>query len=109
MISMKQVTKTYTTGAVTFDALKGIDLEIGTGEQVAVVGPSGSGKTTLLTLVGALRSAQEGSVQIMGEELLNAKQATLEKVRRQIGFIFQQHNLLGALNALDQRRAEASP
>jgi putative ABC transport system ATP-binding protein len=55
----------------------------------------------MLTLVGALRSAQDGKVRILGEELRQARPATLEKVRRQIGFIFQQHNLLGALSAID--------
>jgi putative ABC transport system ATP-binding protein len=77
-----------------------VEVEISKGEIVIVTGPSGSGKTTMLTLVGALRSAQQGSIRILGEELHNAKPATLEKVRRQIGFIFQQHNLLGALSAL---------
>lgn len=77
-----------------------VSIEIRKGEIVIVTGPSGSGKTTMLTLVGALRSAQDGSVRVLGEELLNAKHSTLEKVRRQIGFIFQQHNLLGALSAL---------
>jgi putative ABC transport system ATP-binding protein len=77
-----------------------VSVEIQAGEIVIVTGPSGSGKTTLLTLVGALRAAQDGSVQILGEELRKARPATLEKVRRQIGFIFQQHNLLGALTAV---------
>ena len=77
-----------------------ISAEIHAGEIVIVTGPSGSGKTTLLTLVGALRSAQEGSVQILGEELKDARPKTLEKVRKQIGFIFQQHNLLDALTAV---------
>jgi putative ABC transport system ATP-binding protein len=77
-----------------------VSVEIQAGEIVIVTGPSGSGKTTLLTLVGALRSAQDGSVQILGEELRKARPSTLEKVRRQIGFIFQQHNLLGALTAV---------
>ncbi len=77
-----------------------VSTEIQAGEIVIVTGPSGSGKTTMLTLVGALRSAQEGSVQILGEELRDAKPKTLEKVRKQIGFIFQQHNLLGALTAV---------
>lgn len=76
-----------------------ITTEIPEGEIVIVTGPSGSGKTTLLTLVGALRAAQEGSVKVLGEELCGAKRRTLERVRRQIGFIFQQHNLLGALTA----------
>ena len=78
-----------------------VSTEIQAGEIVIVTGPSGSGKTTLLTLVGALRSAQEGSVQILGEELRGARSKTLEKVRKQIGFIFQQHNLLGALSAVE--------
>jgi putative ABC transport system ATP-binding protein len=77
-----------------------VSVEIREGEIVIVTGPSGSGKTTMLTLVGALRSAQEGSVKILGEELRDARPRTLEKVRRQIGFIFQQHNLLGALTAV---------
>ena len=78
-----------------------VSTEIQAGEIVIVTGPSGSGKTTMLTLVGALRSAQEGSVRILGEELKDARPKTLEKVRRQIGFIFQQHNLLGALSAVE--------
>ena len=77
-----------------------VSTEIQAGEIVIVTGPSGSGKTTMLTLVGALRSAQDGSVQILGEELRGARPRTLEKVRKQIGFIFQQHNLLGALSAV---------
>ena len=77
-----------------------VNVEIPQGEIVIVTGPSGSGKTTLLTLVGALRSTQVGSVRVLGEELRNASPAILEKVRRQIGFIFQQHNLLGALSAV---------
>ena len=90
----------YGKGELRKQILFDVAVEIRAGEIVIVTGPSGSGKTTLLTLVGALRSAQEGSVQILGEELRGAKAATLEKVRRRIGFIFQQHNLLGALTAL---------
>lgn len=77
-----------------------ITTEIPKGEIVIVTGPSGSGKTTMLTLVGALRSAQEGSIEVLGEQLCGAKARTLENVRKQIGFIFQQHNLLGALTSL---------
>jgi ABC-type lipoprotein export system ATPase subunit len=69
------------------------------GEIVIVTGPSGSGKTTLLTLIGALRSAQEGSVQVLGSELRGASSRVLERVRRDIGYIFQAHNLLDALDA----------
>lgn len=77
-----------------------ISTEISRGEIVIVTGPSGSGKTTLLTLIGALRCAQQGSVRVLGEELRHARTRALENVRRQIGFIFQQHNLLGALSAV---------
>lgn len=87
-------------GALRKQILFDISTEIPRGEIVIVTGPSGSGKTTMLTLVGALRSAQDGSVRVMGEELCKAKPRVLERVRKQIGFIFQQHNLLGALSAV---------
>ena len=90
----------YGKGELKKQILFDVEVEIQAGEIVIVTGPSGSGKTTLLTLVGALRSAQEGSVVVLGEELRSARPSTLEKVRRQIGFIFQQHNLLGALSSL---------
>ena len=90
----------YGKGSLRKQILFDVDVEIGQGEIVIVTGPSGSGKTTLLTLAGALRSTQSGSVRVLGSELRDASGATLEKVRRQIGFIFQQHNLLGALSAV---------
>ncbi|MBT8049181.1 MAG: ATP-binding cassette domain-containing protein [Xanthomonadales bacterium] len=99
-IKVEGLNHSYGKGELKKQILFDVAVEIRRGEIVIVTGPSGSGKTTMLTLVGALRSAQEGSVKILGHELLNAKPATLEKVRRQIGFIFQQHNLLGALSAL---------
>lgn len=99
-IVVRDLSHAYGKGELRKQILFDVSVEIEPGEIVIVTGPSGSGKTTLLTLVGALRSAQEGSVCILGEELNGAKPKTLEKVRRQIGFIFQQHNLLGALTAL---------
>lgn len=99
-IVVQGLNHSYGKGDLKKQILFDVDVEIHKGEIVIVTGPSGSGKTTMLTLVGALRSAQEGSVRILGEQLLNARPATLEKVRRQIGFIFQQHNLLGALTSL---------
>ncbi len=86
-------------GALRKQILFDITTEIPAGEIVIVTGPSGSGKTTLLTLIGALRSAQEGSVRVLGHELREARSAKLETVRRQIGFIFQQHNLVASLSA----------
>jgi len=76
-----------------------ITTEIRPGEIVLLTGPSGSGKTTLLTLIGALRTAQEGSLRVLDRELLSAKEQTLTEVRKRIGYIFQAHNLLAALTA----------
>ncbi len=89
----------YGKGDLRKQILFGITTEIPAGEIVIVTGPSGSGKTTLLTIVGALRSAQSGSVRVLGQELCDAKPRQLENVRRRIGFIFQDHNLLAALTA----------
>lgn len=76
-----------------------INLEIQPKEIVILTGPSGAGKTTLLTLLGGLRSVQEGSIQFLGQELRGATDARLVRLRRQIGFIFQSHNLLPFLTA----------
>lgn len=80
---------------VLFDLYARIDA----GEIVIMTGPSGSGKTTLLTLIGALRSAQEGSLRVLGQELRNATKEQQIQIRRQAGYIFQGHNLLHALTA----------
>jgi putative ABC transport system ATP-binding protein len=74
-------------------------LAIHPGEIVIMTGPSGSGKTTLLTLMGGLRSTQEGSLQVLGQELRNAPKQTMVQLRRNIGYIFQSHNLLSFLTA----------
>ena len=81
--------------------LHGNNLEVGAGELVILTGPSGSGKTTLLTLVGGLRSVQEGSVRVLGQELRSLTAKQLVKIRRDIGFIFQMHNLFDSLSALE--------
>jgi len=73
--------------------------EIEPGQIVIITGPSGSGKTTLITLIGALRSTQEGSLQVLGHELRGASAPELNEVRKEIGFIFQAHNLLDSLSA----------
>lgn len=91
----------YGRGALRKQILFDIETEIRRGEIVIATGPSGSGKTTLLTLIGALRSAQEGSVRVLGQELNGASSRVLESVRRNIGFIFQQHNLIASLSALE--------
>lgn len=99
-IQVSGLNHSFGKGSLRKQILFDIETEIPEGEIVIVTGPSGSGKTTMLTLVGALRAAQEGSVRVLGEELCGARPKTLEKVRQQIGFIFQQHNLLNALTAV---------
>ena len=79
--------------------LRDVALSVGLGEIVLLTGPSGSGKTTLLTLIGALRAMQAGSCRVLGQELARAGVAGRVALRRRIGFIFQQHNLLGFLTA----------
>jgi len=84
--------------------LRDISLSVHPGEIVILTGPSGSGKTTLLTMLGGLRAAQSGSLRIRGAERLQADQATLTRLRRQVGFIFPAHNLLPYLTALENVR-----
>jgi putative ABC transport system ATP-binding protein len=79
--------------------VKDVSLEIYSGEIVILMGPSGSGKTTLLTLIGALRSVQQGSLKVFAQELCGSSQKKLARIRNQIGFIFQHHNLLKCLTA----------
>jgi putative ABC transport system ATP-binding protein len=76
-------------------------LAIDAGQLVIMTGPSGSGKTTLLTLVGALRSLQEGRIEIFGHGLAGVPESALFEMRRDIGFIFQMHNLFEALSAYE--------
>src|SRR5439155_4560149 len=76
-------------------------LAIDAGQLVVMTGPSGSGKTTLLTLVGALRSLQEGRIEVLGHDLSALGPAGLVRVRRDIGFIFQMHNLFESLSAYE--------
>lgn len=78
-----------------------VNLEIKPGELVILTGPSGCGKTTLLTLIGALRSVQQGSLRVLGRELNGLDKANMIAVRRNIGFIFQAHNLFDALSAVE--------
>jgi putative ABC transport system ATP-binding protein len=96
-IELEGVSYAFGKGALRKQVLFDIATQIRAGEIVILTGPSGSGKTTLLTLIGALRSAQGGSVSVLGHQLLNAKEKTLIRVRRQIGYIFQAHNLLKSL------------
>jgi putative ABC transport system ATP-binding protein len=99
-IEVRGLSHSFGRGDLRRHILRDVDAVVPAGQIVIVSGPSGSGKTTLLTLIGALRSVQEGSVRILGRELAGARKRTLEAVRQQIGFVFQAHNLVLALTAL---------
>jgi putative ABC transport system ATP-binding protein len=76
-------------------------IEIGAGQFVVMTGPSGAGKTTLLTLIGMLRSAYKGRIEVLGQNLSTLGQRELVTMRRNVGFIFQMHNLFDALSAYE--------
>ena len=97
-ISLRDVSYFFGRGQLRKQILHGVSTDINAGEIVILTGPSGSGKTTLLTLIGALRSAQEGEVSVLGRSLLNSPEKLRSEVRREIGYIFQQHNLLDCLS-----------
>ena len=99
IIKVKNLNYFYGNKSLKKQILFDIDLEINPKEITLLTGPSGSGKTTLLTLIGGLRSVQEGSLQFLGNELNRASSEQLVNVRRQIGYIFQAHNLLEFLTA----------
>ncbi|MBU7582073.1 MAG: DevA family ABC transporter ATP-binding protein [Nostoc sp. TH1S01] len=99
VIAIKNLNHYYGKGSLKRQILFDINLEIYPGEIVIMTGPSGSGKTTLLSLIGGLRSVQEGSLKFLGVELFGSSQNQLVQIRRNIGYIFQAHNLLGFLTA----------
>lgn len=98
-VTVRNLNHIFGKGSLRNLVLKDIDLDICSGEIVILMGPSGSGKTTLLTLIGGLRSLQQGSLKIFGRELQGSSKRQLTKIRNQIGFIFQHHNLLKCLSA----------
>ncbi|MDX2097626.1 MAG: DevA family ABC transporter ATP-binding protein [Leptolyngbyaceae cyanobacterium bins.59] len=100
VISIRHLNHYFGQGQLRKQVLANINLEINAGEIVIMTGPSGSGKTTLLTLAGGLRSAQEGSLKVLGRELCAASAERLVEARRSNGYIFQAHNLHGSLTAL---------
>jgi putative ABC transport system ATP-binding protein len=100
MIMLAGIRKTYRSGSIEFEALRGIEARIEEGEYVAVLGPSGSGKSTLMNLLGCLDNPTEGSYLLAGEDVSQMSEAQLAEVRnRRIGFVFQQFNLLANLPA----------
>jgi putative ABC transport system ATP-binding protein len=86
-------------GELRSQALHDNMFDVRRGEIVIMTGPSGSGKTTLLTLIGTLRTVQEGSLKVMGHELNGATPELISQLRKEMGFIFQAHNLFESLTA----------
>jgi len=102
MIHMKGIRKVYSTGRVEVTALKGVDLDVGSNEYVAVVGPSGSGKSTLMNILGCLDSPTSGEYVLSGESVAGLDRNRLAEIRnRHIGFVFQNFNLLPYATALE--------
>ena len=100
VIVVDKVNHYFGSGTLRKQILFDVEAAIFPGEIVIMTGPSGSGKTTLLTLVGGLRSVQEGRLQVLGRELNGASKRLLGDVRTNIGYIFQAHNLLRSITAL---------
>jgi putative ABC transport system ATP-binding protein len=99
IVSIVDVVKEYELGKVTVPALRGVSLEVGEGEFIAVAGPSGSGKTTLLNLIGCVDVASSGTVKVAGRDtrMLSERELTLLRLNT-IGFIFQSFNLVAVLS-----------
>jgi putative ABC transport system ATP-binding protein len=99
VISIQNLCHYFGQGSLRKQILFDINLDINAGDIIILTGPSGSGKTTLLTLMGGLRSAQEGSLKILDQEICGASKRQLTALRKQIGYIFQAHNLMTFLTA----------
>ena len=100
MIQVRALTKSIDTGAHRVDILKGIDLEIASGQFAAIMGPSGSGKSTLLGLLAGLDSPTSGQVLLDGEDITRLSEDEMALLRgRKIGFVFQSYHLIPTLTA----------
>jgi putative ABC transport system ATP-binding protein len=100
IIALSGVGKTYGTGSLEVEALRGVSTTIHAGEYVAIVGPSGSGKSTLMHILGCLDLPSAGTYRLAGEEVGGMTETQLAEVRnRRIGFVFQQFNLLASMTA----------
>src|SRR5690349_14601302 len=102
MIHAVDVTKDLRLGQITIHALRGVDMQINSGEIVGIVGPSGSGKSTLLGIIGGLDTPTSGKIEIDGGDVTRMNEDQLTEIRNEkIGFIFQFFNLIPTLTALE--------
>lgn len=98
IIEIKNLKKSYDNGKI--KALNGMDLIVKKGEFISIMGPSGSGKSSLLNMIGALDTADEGSIKVAGIDLMKTK--NLNEFRsKEIGFVFQMHNLIPNLSVIE--------
>ena len=102
IVRVQGLGKVYRQGALAVHALRQVDLEVEQGDFVALVGPSGSGKTTLLNLIGGLDRPTEGRIWLGDQEITGLGKGALSRLRlHQIGFVFQEYNLIPVLSALE--------
>lgn len=102
ILQCRQLTKRYNQGGLDVEVLKGVNLDIGAGERVAIMGASGSGKSTLLHLLGGLEKCSSGEVVLDGVNLNQVRPAQLARLRnKSLGFIYQSHHLLGEFTVLE--------
>jgi putative ABC transport system ATP-binding protein len=103
VIELQNVTKVYTMGEIEVHALRGVSLQIGEAEFVSIMGPSGSGKSTLMNVLGCLDSPTQGSYYLQGQDVSRLRDSQLAHIRnKEIGFVFQQFNLLPRTSAMRQ-------
>jgi putative ABC transport system ATP-binding protein len=108
-VEIEGLTKRYTTGGTELVALDAVDLVVDAGAFVAIVGPSGSGKSTLLHLIGAMDTADAGTIRVDEAEVSRLAASAQVGYRRRIGFVFQRFHLLPALSVLDNVAAPLLP
>lgn len=102
MITLKNINKSYNTGAISLHVLKGINLNIDKGEYVSIMGASGSGKSTLLNILGILDTYDQGDYHLNGKLIKNLTEKQAARYRNDmIGFVFQSFNLINFKNALE--------
>ena len=102
VVAVRDVCKEFHRDAITIPVLQGINLELKTGDYLALMGPSGSGKSTLLNLVAGLDRPTSGTVTVCGQSLEKSSESKLAKWRsRHVGFIFQLYNLIPVLTAFE--------
>lgn len=102
VVKLTNIGKTYTSGEVSLEALKNINLQVKKGDFLAVIGASGSGKSTLMNIIGLLDSPTEGNYELEGKNVAKLTEDTLASLRNQkIGFVFQSFNLLPRTSSLD--------